>query len=148
MSFFFFCKQKTAYEMRISDWSSDVCSSDLLPRYWCQLADWIDDPSAAIADADALEKELLVSSELTGVLKAHRDDPRLAAAAAFAERCARSGVLHRHPLRFWAEVAQWAHAQTRSRLASRNQRSFDSLIGSVHDEIGSTSWKDRVCQYV
>src|SRR3546814_5158014 len=28
MSFFFF-KQKTAYEMRISDWSSDVCSSDL-----------------------------------------------------------------------------------------------------------------------
>src|SRR3546814_6539492 len=25
----FFCKQKTAYEMRISDWSSDVCSSDL-----------------------------------------------------------------------------------------------------------------------
>src|SRR3546814_19160106 len=29
VSFFFF-KQKTAYEMRISDWSSDVCSSDLL----------------------------------------------------------------------------------------------------------------------
>src|SRR3546814_4659411 len=34
---FFFFKQKTAYEMRISDWSSDVCSSDLreevqLPR--------------------------------------------------------------------------------------------------------------------
>src|SRR3546814_6743481 len=25
-----FCKQKTAYEMRISDWSSDVCSSDLI----------------------------------------------------------------------------------------------------------------------
>src|SRR3546814_13906331 len=28
-TFFFFFKQKTAYEMRISDWSSDVCSSDL-----------------------------------------------------------------------------------------------------------------------
>src|SRR3546814_18122478 len=28
----FFCKQKTAYEMRISDWSSDVCSSDLADR--------------------------------------------------------------------------------------------------------------------
>src|SRR3546814_6588908 len=27
---FFFFKQKTAYELRISDWSSDVCSSDLL----------------------------------------------------------------------------------------------------------------------
>src|SRR3546814_3435492 len=30
--FFFFFKQKTAYEMRISDWSSDVCSSDLCVR--------------------------------------------------------------------------------------------------------------------
>src|SRR3546814_18708876 len=29
-SFFFFFKQKTAYEMRISDWSSDVCSADRL----------------------------------------------------------------------------------------------------------------------
>src|SRR3546814_2492976 len=29
IDFFFFFKQKTAYEMRISDWSSDVCSSDL-----------------------------------------------------------------------------------------------------------------------
>src|SRR3546814_5977670 len=33
---FFFFKQKTAYEMRISDWSSDVCSSDL--------ARWLDNP--------------------------------------------------------------------------------------------------------
>src|SRR3546814_10796307 len=30
--FFFFFQQKTAYEMRISDWSSDVCSSDLIIR--------------------------------------------------------------------------------------------------------------------
>src|SRR3546814_8564079 len=29
---FFFCKQKTAYELRISDWSSDVCSSDRVCR--------------------------------------------------------------------------------------------------------------------
>src|SRR3546814_6050049 len=32
MYFVFFFKQKTAYEMRISDWSSDVCSSDLDDR--------------------------------------------------------------------------------------------------------------------
>src|SRR3546814_1903328 len=31
--YFFFFKQKTAYEMRISDWSSDVCSSDLTARH-------------------------------------------------------------------------------------------------------------------
>src|SRR3546814_7593113 len=30
--YFFFFKQKTAYEMRISDWSSDVCSSDLISQ--------------------------------------------------------------------------------------------------------------------
>src|SRR3546814_6889430 len=31
--YFCFFKQKTAYEMRISDWSSDVCSSDLEPAF-------------------------------------------------------------------------------------------------------------------
>src|SRR3546814_9830135 len=34
MVFVFFFKQKTAYEMRISDWSSDVCSSDLLVQQY------------------------------------------------------------------------------------------------------------------
>src|SRR3546814_7504945 len=33
---FFFFKQNTAYEMRISDWSSDVCSSDLRRDLWRQ----------------------------------------------------------------------------------------------------------------
>src|SRR3546814_8864589 len=37
--FFFFFKQKTAYEMRISDWSSDVCSSDLLCHRWIGLVE-------------------------------------------------------------------------------------------------------------
>src|SRR3546814_1123726 len=36
-AFFFFFKQKTAYEMRISDWSSDVCSSDLHPSFYGNL---------------------------------------------------------------------------------------------------------------
>src|SRR3546814_3902519 len=37
-SIFFLFKQKTAYEMRISDWSSDVCSSDLLGKLVRDLA--------------------------------------------------------------------------------------------------------------
>src|SRR3546814_4557930 len=37
--YFFFFKQKTAYEMRISDWSSDVCSSDLLAPFLVGKAD-------------------------------------------------------------------------------------------------------------
>src|SRR3546814_13617759 len=36
--FFFFFKQKTAYECRIRDWSSDVCSSDLVDRHDTALA--------------------------------------------------------------------------------------------------------------
>src|SRR3546814_12961960 len=41
--FFFFFKQKTAYELRISDWSSDVCSSDLdqVPTTYPRLASLI-----------------------------------------------------------------------------------------------------------
>src|SRR3546814_6413401 len=38
--FIFFFKQKTAYEMRISDWSSDVCSSDLLSPHSARLYDF------------------------------------------------------------------------------------------------------------
>src|SRR3546814_4162055 len=37
MCVIFFFKQKTAYEMRISDWSSDVCSSVLLVRFEVEL---------------------------------------------------------------------------------------------------------------
>src|SRR3546814_4445809 len=51
---FFFFKQKTAYEMRISDWSSDVCSSDLYGGYLgqagnavaCTLAGTVAEPGA------------------------------------------------------------------------------------------------------
>src|SRR3546814_21093075 len=39
LKIFFFFKQKTAYEMRISDWSSDVCSSDLRPEREREMVD-------------------------------------------------------------------------------------------------------------
>src|SRR3546814_19733811 len=42
MSGLFFFKQKTAYEMRISDWSSDVCSSDLRREAGQSLPFWAD----------------------------------------------------------------------------------------------------------
>src|SRR3546814_18518690 len=56
--FVFFFKQKTAYEVRISDWSSDVCSSDLAYAHWdgapakCARGD-ADTPEEAIAKAVA-----------------------------------------------------------------------------------------------
>src|SRR3546814_2050233 len=45
--FFFFFKQKTAYEMRISDWSSDVCSSDLFGHLKSVYTDYAGDIATA-----------------------------------------------------------------------------------------------------
>src|SRR3546814_3065426 len=54
--YFFFFKQKTAYEMRISDWSSDVCSSDLAGRPRdAQLLDRL--PQGRSRDRDRLRKQ-------------------------------------------------------------------------------------------
>src|SRR3546814_11476936 len=51
---FFFFKQKTAYEMRISDWSSDVCSSDLDGFY-----DLIDTSGAKVGDTNDRDRYFL-----------------------------------------------------------------------------------------
>src|SRR3546814_2297402 len=63
--FFFFFKQKTAYEMRISDWSSDVCSSDL----WASTADDRTHPAHArkgAARLKALGQPYFYYEETTG----------------------------------------------------------------------------------
>src|SRR3546814_13506297 len=55
--YFVFFKQKTAYEMRISDWSSDVCSSDLAARHRLnQVLDYIEatNPETVCAEIDEL----------------------------------------------------------------------------------------------
>src|SRR3546814_3293061 len=75
--FFFFFKQKTAYEMRISDWSSDVCSSDLLKL------------TAHIAHNHKLLVVLLAKNRNTGLytgkqLHDHRADAVEKAGAEFA----------------------------------------------------------------
>src|SRR3546814_7267280 len=48
----FLFKQKTAYEMRISDWSSDVCSSDLIDRHEADIVPVHRILRAGIAEAD------------------------------------------------------------------------------------------------
>src|SRR3546814_3334515 len=47
---FFFFKQKTAYEMRISDWSSDVCSSDLVVVFGPRAAEHIVGQSGVVSE--------------------------------------------------------------------------------------------------
>src|SRR3546814_9826126 len=59
---FYFYKQKTAYDMRISDWSSDVCSSDLVARagegYGVRLWPRPDAEIRAFADRRGLSGEI------------------------------------------------------------------------------------------
>src|SRR3546814_5993653 len=83
---FFFFKQKTAYEMRISDWSSDVCSSDLramddcaragLDRQVarnCAVEDETDAPmQRRIASDHAIEGDILLDGEGAFDLVVHR----------------------------------------------------------------------------
>src|SRR3546814_2577597 len=57
---FFFFKQKTEYEMRISDWSSDVCSSDL----------WVGTPRHPSLAFRYLRRELLITVNVTGLCRA------------------------------------------------------------------------------
>src|SRR3546814_6360601 len=87
MFLFFFFKQKTAYEMRISDWSSDVCSSDLFLKAQqtsrsalIELSRWVASPVTEVAgDIPPLESHVaaLTQEELNQVqpelLAAERD---------------------------------------------------------------------------
>src|SRR3546814_1635534 len=80
---FFFFKQKTAYEMRISDWSSDVCSSDLI---WASLR--TSRPTTARARAGriyALTEELFDPSTCTDPARWELEIAKLAAEVAGVE---------------------------------------------------------------
>src|SRR3546814_19543688 len=70
---FFFFKQKTAYEMRISDWSSDVCSSDL--------------PAAHIARDQPRVTRQRADDSAMFAMRAHRADDRLGAQAGQSTIC-------------------------------------------------------------
>src|SRR3546814_8576555 len=69
--FFFFFKHKTAYEVRISDWSSDVCSSDLAATL-----DLMSDPAPAreaVSSAAAADVVQRVVANLELAVRAPRD---------------------------------------------------------------------------
>src|SRR3546814_18612533 len=98
--FFFFFKQKTAYEMRISDWSSDVCSSDLFISLHTPLTD----ATRNLIDGKAIAKMRkgvrIVNCARGGIvdeeaLKAARESGNVAGAAldVFAEEPAKANPL-------------------------------------------------------
>src|SRR3546814_1049383 len=91
---FFFFKQKTAYEMRISDWSSDVCSSDLegVLRLKADASlDFETEPSVSVTvtatDESGLSKSQAFTITVTGV-----DEAPIAAGRSEERRVGKEGV--------------------------------------------------------
>src|SRR3546814_13527353 len=116
----FFFKQKTAYEMRISDWSSDVCSSDL---------PW-DKPIDVVVD------RLKESRAITRTM-AYEDRRYIPAPG---------GVVAQHTMRRIrtdggrVEMHAMMRIIIQDGLITRNEEYFD--------QIGRASCRERVCQYV
>src|SRR3546814_7764513 len=79
--FFFFFKQKTAYEMRISDWSSDVCSSDLQQLLVLARADSSTRPQDSFVRTDLCEWARISGSEWIASARAHNVEIELSAPA-------------------------------------------------------------------
>src|SRR3546814_1624132 len=118
---FFFFKQKTAYEMRISDWSSDVCSSDLFAV-------------ARIAGIQAAKKTsdliplchpLMLTSVKVELNAEGEDRVRIVA------RCKLSG-----------QTGVEMEALTAASVAAL------TIYDMCKAEIGRASCRERVCQYV
>src|SRR3546814_3136682 len=137
-SCFFFFKQKTAYEMRISDWSSDVCSSDLT-------AEHIIKQVAALPyriDPDGAARILLITSRETRRWIIPKGNPirgleahQAAAREAF-EEAGISGIACP------AAIGQYTY-EKRKRNGNRH------LLVDVYPlEIGRASRGGRVCQSV
>src|SRR3546814_3206288 len=87
-SFIFCFKQKTAYEMRISDWISDVCSSDLpvvLRKNWLSAYDFVAASGAQALNDHARSNDpfaevgkIQVAVDVSSVIRASKDSFRIA----------------------------------------------------------------------
>src|SRR3546814_13176067 len=131
---FFFFKQKTAYEMRISDWSSDVCSSDLFRMVG-------DQPQRAVI---ALEP-LRIFAKLAGADIAIDEKMRAACLAPFGAGGHRG-----------QDQQGRKQPRYRSKQSHDSPRLFDEPILTAtpwiatptRGKIGRTSGRERGCQYV
>src|SRR3546814_11565039 len=127
MFVFFFFKQKTAYEMRISDWSSDVCSSDLrgeAPRVIAPV-------ERAGAEENSIGEGAREGAQrrFDVAVRKHHEDLAFAVRNDLVEGEA-AVALHRAP------------------LAEREHAAEPHVGGTVGREIGRASCRERVCPYV
>src|SRR3546814_5520174 len=129
MSFFFF-KQKTAYEMRISDWSSDVCSSDLDV--------WICPDPGAHLQATGRDARGRKQYRYHPDWRARRDQQKFQRMAEFADALPR--------LRRKINADLRADGLPQTKVLAVIAALLDTTQARVGNEIGRASWRERVCQ--
>src|SRR3546814_13171376 len=120
----FFFKQKTAYDMRISDWSSDVCSSDLGSQ------------TAYVA---------VIGSDVLGMYKFGANYPGLGSHVASATYIVRPAAQGKGIGRALVQ-----HSLSRAKNDGFMAMQFNYVVSSNAPavEIGRASCRERVCQYV
>src|SRR3546814_5523554 len=132
----FVFKRKTAYEMRISDWSSDVCSSDLRTG---------DDCERKVSDA-AVESELLT---LINQIELHTSKPVILKPTREFEARYRIGERLERDLWLVRDLFEPDYAGRPWLLWSANRsRVTEAAKEPLEWEIGRASCRERVCQYV
>src|SRR3546814_2283567 len=131
---FFFFKQKTAYEMRISDWSSDVCSSDL---YRAQAQQARAQIAATLAGADTIRSQ--VTEQDSSIRQARAQLAAKRAALDLAnEQLARyrplaaTGAEPREKLQQYETQAQQAHADFVAAQAAVSADRKSTRLNSSH----------------
>src|SRR3546814_8752934 len=110
MVYVFFFKQMTAYEMRISDWSSDVCSSDLPGQKKDERAEEVDERLTARRQVGIENVDPDVPTVLEGVPRPEREHQRVAPDVEFLE----------------------PYEADRHRIAQHHHRGADEQIGRAH----------------
>src|SRR3546814_11012724 len=119
MCFFFFFKQKTAYEMRISDWSSDVCSSDLTVRR-SETKQCSDCHLSAADDNNAIMPQLLLLG---------------------------TNFVNFVGLNVWSGMEDGFQATPVTEWEDPQAGTGSNLPRYSYPELGRASWRERVCQY-
>src|SRR3546814_9376786 len=122
---FFFFKQKTAYEMRISDWSSDVCSSDL-PLYYRIASNQLvqDGEVEVVGDQTSGEAEVFLFSHngetLVSLASDHTDRKLEAHSVALSKQLCAKPVA-RQAWRYDDVAGHWDELILRSRIGENGQ---------------------------
>src|SRR3546814_17603967 len=150
MSGVFFCKQKTAYEMRISDWSSDVCSSDLAGVIGAAHSGWkgaiggvAEATVAAMEKLGADRARIVAAVGPTIARKSYEVDEaflrRFVEQASENERFLAGGRAGHHQFDL--------EAYDVSRIAAAGLNRIDALGRETYPETGRAAWRGRGVQY-